>query len=160
MNWNIACLLISCIVAWSASLVASNEAPTEAAYHETRWFSEEEMALYDGSDPDKPIYMAVKGTVFDVTSGKEFYGKGADYNALVGGDRSVAVAKMSLDQKDLDLGHDLNSLTSEERKSLDDIYNDVYMTKYPVVGKMLYLAEEVAEEPLSSPPHQGDHSEL
>ncbi|KAJ0044200.1 hypothetical protein NL108_008100, partial [Boleophthalmus pectinirostris] len=50
---------------------------------------------------DLPIYMAVKGVVFDVTKGKEFYGKGAPYNALVGKDSSRAVAKMSLNPEDL-----------------------------------------------------------
>ncbi|PKU48898.1 hypothetical protein llap_754 [Limosa lapponica baueri] len=49
----------------------------------------------------QPIYLAVKGVVFDVTSGKEFYGKGAPYNALVGKDSTRGVAKMSLDPADL-----------------------------------------------------------
>ncbi|EDL12997.1 neuron derived neurotrophic factor [Mus musculus] len=50
---------------------------------------------------DQPIYLAVKGVVFDVTSGKEFYGRGAPYNALAGKDSSRGVAKMSLDPADL-----------------------------------------------------------
>ena len=37
----------------------------------------------------------------------EFYGKGAAYNALVGKDSTRAVAKMSLDPKDLT--HDIVS---------------------------------------------------
>lgn len=33
-----------------------------------------ELALHDGSDPSKPIWVAVKGVVFDVTRNKDAYG--------------------------------------------------------------------------------------
>ncbi|XP_026508334.1 neudesin [Terrapene carolina triunguis] len=85
--------------------------------------------------------MAVKGVVFDVTSGKEFYGKGAPYNALVGKDSTRGVAKMSLDPEDLT--HDTTGLTEEELKSLDDIFNDVYKAKYPIVG---YTSQRILNE--------------
>lgn len=97
-----------------------------------RLFTEEDLARYNGQEDDQPIYMAVKGAVFDVTSGKEFYGKGASYNVLAGKDSTRAVAKMSLDPADLT--HDTTGLTEEELKSLDDIFNDVYKKKYPIVG--------------------------
>uniref|UniRef100_A0A8C7ZIP2 Neudesin neurotrophic factor n=1 Tax=Oryzias sinensis TaxID=183150 RepID=A0A8C7ZIP2_9TELE len=66
-----------------------------------RLFTEEELRQYDGSEEHHPIYMAVKGVVFDVTKGKEFYGKNAPYNALTGKDSTRAVAKMSLNPEDL-----------------------------------------------------------
>ncbi|XP_033051620.1 neudesin isoform X5 [Trachypithecus francoisi] len=66
-----------------------------------RLFTEEELARYGGEEEDQPIYLAVKGVVFDVTSGKEFYGRGAPYNALTGKDSTRGVAKMSLDPADL-----------------------------------------------------------
>uniref|UniRef100_A0A8C3BT58 Neudesin neurotrophic factor n=1 Tax=Cairina moschata TaxID=8855 RepID=A0A8C3BT58_CAIMO len=89
----------------------------------------------------EPIYLAVKGVVFDVTSGKEFYGKGAPYNALVGKDSTRGVAKMSLDPADLT--HDITGLTEEELKSLDDIFNNVYKAKYPIVG---YTSRRILNE--------------
>ncbi|XP_017585087.1 PREDICTED: neudesin [Corvus brachyrhynchos] len=89
----------------------------------------------------QPIYLAVKGVVFDVTSGKEFYGKGAPYNALVGKDSTRGVAKMSLDPADLT--HDTTGLTEEELKSLDDIFNNVYKAKYPIVG---YTSRRILNE--------------
>ncbi|XP_021248137.1 neudesin isoform X1 [Numida meleagris] len=89
----------------------------------------------------QPIYLAVKGVVFDVTSGKEFYGKGAPYNALVGKDSTRGVAKMSLDPADLT--HDITGLTEEELKSLDDIFNNVYKAKYPIVG---YTSRRILNE--------------
>ncbi|MEQ2220238.1 hypothetical protein ILYODFUR_003288 [Ilyodon furcidens] len=66
-----------------------------------RLFTEEELQRFNGREEGQPIYMAVKGVVFDVSRGKEFYGKDAPYNALVGKDSSRAVAKMSLDPADL-----------------------------------------------------------
>ncbi|XP_075386220.1 neudesin [Tenrec ecaudatus] len=105
-----------------------------------RLFTEEELARYSGAEDDQPIYMAVKGVVFDVTSGKEFYGRGAPYNALTGKDSTRGVAKMSLDPADLT--HDTAGLTAKELASLDDIFT-VYKTKYPIVG---YTARRILNE--------------
>ncbi|NXD36850.1 NENF protein, partial [Copsychus sechellarum] len=112
--------------------------PAEAP---VRLFTEPELAKYDGHQEGQPIYLAVKGVVFDVTSGKEFYGKGAPYNALVGKDSTRGVAKMSLDPADLT--HDTTGLTEEELKSLDDIFNNVYKAKYPIVG---YTSRRILNE--------------
>nr|XP_030728829.1 neudesin isoform X1 [Globicephala melas] len=108
-----------------------------------RLFTEEELARYGGEEvfEDQPIYMAVKGVVFDVTSGKEFYGRGAPYNALTGKDSTRGVAKMSLDPADLT--HDTTGLTSEELESLDDVFTKVYKAKYPIVG---YTARRILNE--------------
>ncbi|XP_068437021.1 neudesin [Clinocottus analis] len=97
-----------------------------------RLFTEEELKRYDGSVEGHPIYLAVKGVVFDVTKGKEFYGKDAPYNALVGKDCSRAVAKMSLDPADLT--SDTSGLTEEQLESLESIFEETYKAKYPIVG--------------------------
>uniref|UniRef100_A0A8C5YL32 Cytochrome b5 heme-binding domain-containing protein n=1 Tax=Marmota marmota marmota TaxID=9994 RepID=A0A8C5YL32_MARMA len=89
----------------------------------------------------QPIYLAVKGVVFDVTSGKEFYGRGAPYNALTGKDSTRGVAKMSLDPADLT--HDITGLTAKELESLDDVFTRVYKAKYPIVG---YTARRILNE--------------
>lgn len=36
----------------------------------------DELAKHDGRDPFRPIYLAIKGTVYDVTPGRSFYGPG------------------------------------------------------------------------------------
>ncbi|KAK2160266.1 hypothetical protein LSH36_137g06102 [Paralvinella palmiformis] len=83
--------------------------------------------------------MAIKGVVFDVTSGGDFYAPGASYNALTGKDCTRAVAKMSLDEKDLN--GDISDLGDDYLKSLDNVFDGTYMKKYPVVGYMDYLVK-------------------
>ncbi|XP_058021338.1 neudesin [Ahaetulla prasina] len=113
-----------------------------------RLFTEDELARYDGRQEDEPIYIAVKGVVFDVTSGKEFYGKGAPYNALAGKDSTRSVAKMSLDP--VDLTYDTTGLTEEQLRSLDETFSNVYKTKYPIVG---YTARRILNEDGSPNPN-------
>uniref|UniRef100_A0A8D0HH43 Neudesin neurotrophic factor n=1 Tax=Sphenodon punctatus TaxID=8508 RepID=A0A8D0HH43_SPHPU len=122
-------------------------APSQAQ-RPVRLFPESELSRYNGQEEDQPIYIAVKGVVFDVTSGKEFYGKGAPYNALVGKDSTRAVAKMSLDPEDLT--HVTLGLTAEELKSLDDVFNNVYKAKYPIVG---YTSRRILNEDGSPNPN-------
>ncbi|KAK5945501.1 hypothetical protein PMZ80_002706 [Knufia obscura] len=49
-----------------------------------------ELAKYDGSDPILPIYLAVNGTIFDVSAGAHTYGPGGSYHAFAGHDASRA----------------------------------------------------------------------
>ncbi|KAK5857915.1 hypothetical protein PBY51_011124 [Eleginops maclovinus] len=106
-----------------------------------RLFTEEELGRYDGREEGQPIYMAIKGVVFDVTKGREFYGKGAPYNALVGKDSTRAVAKMSLDPADLT--SDISGLSEDQLESLESVFEGTYKTKYPIVG---YTASRILTE--------------
>lgn len=45
-----------------------------------------ELVKYDGSDPKLPIYLAVNGTIFDVSAGAHTYGPGGSYHAFAGHD--------------------------------------------------------------------------
>ncbi|XP_004626911.1 neudesin [Octodon degus] len=139
------------LVALALALLALAPGPPEVRAGQTprpaergppvRLFTEEELARYDGAEEDQPIYLAVKGVVFDVTSGKEFYGRGAPYNALTGKDSTRGVAKMSLDPADLT--HDTTGLTAKELESLEDVFTKVYKAKYPIVG---YTARRILNE--------------
>lgn len=44
----------------------------------------EELRAFDGRDPTKPLYVAVRGKVYDVTRGKQFYGPGQAYSCFTG----------------------------------------------------------------------------
>jgi membrane-associated progesterone receptor component len=55
---------------------------------------------------DKPVYLAVKGKVYDVTPGRNFYGPGGPYENFAGRDATRGLAFQSFDEemltKDLD----------------------------------------------------------
>ncbi|MCJ8736875.1 hypothetical protein PDJAM_G00017330 [Pangasius djambal] len=124
--------LITLFVLMLMCLADESKLKVQPASKPVRLFTDEELRRYDGSEDGQPIYMAVKGVVFDVTSGKKFYGKGAPYNALVGKDSTRAVAKMSLNPEDLT--HDTMGLTKEELESLESVFTGTYKSKYPIVG--------------------------
>ena len=69
----------------------------------SRTLTLEELRGYDGSDPSLPIYLAVKGIVFDVTPGAEkFYGPGKSYSKFAGRDITRNTAMFSTEERDLD----------------------------------------------------------
>lgn len=41
-----------------------------------------QLRRFDGSDPDRPIYVAVSGAVYDVTPSRRIYGPGGSYHTL------------------------------------------------------------------------------
>lgn len=52
--------------------------------------TEEELKAYDGTDPEKPIYLGINGIIFDVSASPAFYGPGGHYNHFVGQDATRA----------------------------------------------------------------------
>ncbi len=75
----------------------------------TKTFTAEELKKYDGTDPKLPIYIALDGLVYDVTSGSKFYVPGGSYHYLAGKDSSA---------------------------ELHLVGGDIIKRKYPVVGKL------------------------
>lgn len=49
-------------------------------------FKEKDLAVYNGDNPNKPIYIGLDGYVYDVTKGREFYKPGGSYHDLAGRD--------------------------------------------------------------------------
>ncbi|KAH0541541.1 hypothetical protein FGG08_004016 [Glutinoglossum americanum] len=49
-----------------------------------------QLARYDGSDPELPIYVAVNASIYDVSAGRAFYGPGGSYSFFAGRDASRA----------------------------------------------------------------------
>jgi predicted heme/steroid binding protein len=54
------------------------------------YLTPEELSAYDGQDPEKPIYLAINGTIYDVSNGRHIYGPGGSYNVFAGVDASRA----------------------------------------------------------------------
>ncbi|KAK6927668.1 Cytochrome b5-like heme/steroid binding domain [Dillenia turbinata] len=96
-------------------------------------FTGQDLRSYNGSDSSKPIYIAIKGRVFDVSAGKSFYGPGGAYAMFAGRDASRALAKMS--KEEADISASLDGLSEKELGVLAD-WEKKFEAKYPVVGRI------------------------
>jgi len=45
-------------------------------------FTPVQLARYDGSDPELPVYLGIDGSVYDVSRNRRVYGKGGSYNMM------------------------------------------------------------------------------
>lgn len=50
------------------------------------YLTPEQLAGYDGKDPSKPVYVALNGTIYDVSNGRKMYGPGGPYSYFAGCD--------------------------------------------------------------------------
>ncbi|KAK7266966.1 hypothetical protein RIF29_19628 [Crotalaria pallida] len=96
--------------------------------------TEEELRPYNGSDPSKPILMAIKGQIYDVSSARNFYGPGSPYAMFTGKECSRALALLSF--KPQDINGNLEGLDESELAVLED-WEYKFMEKYPKVGQLV-----------------------
>ncbi|KAK3725355.1 hypothetical protein LTR37_000325 [Vermiconidia calcicola] len=45
-----------------------------------------QLTLYNGTDPNLPVYLALNGTIYDVSAGRRVYGPGGSYHVFAGKD--------------------------------------------------------------------------
>ena len=93
-----------------------------------------------------PVYLAVRGKVFDVTSGRNFYGPGGPYENFAGRDATRGLACGSFDEDMLTKNlegplDDLGGLGSDEMQALQD-WEDRFTEKYLVVGRLVSVGEK------------------
>mmetsp|Transcript_38670 Transcript_38670/g.37021 ORF Transcript_38670/g.37021 Transcript_38670/m.37021 type:complete len:96 (+) Transcript_38670:112-399(+) len=69
------------------------------------FLTREEIRKFDGSGPNKTVYIACNGYVFDVTGSEHYTGDG-HYASFAGRDISIACANYSTDEKYLDMEYD------------------------------------------------------
>ncbi|UNI19269.1 Dihydrodipicolinate synthase [Purpureocillium takamizusanense] len=94
----------------------------------------------DASAPP-PVYFAVRGRVFDVSRGRNFYGPGGPYANFAGRDASRGLACGSFDEdmltEDLDGPlDDLADLGPDEMEALRG-WEERFLEKYDVVGRLV-----------------------
>ena len=96
-------------------------------------FSTEELSAYVGKPKGTPIYIAILGDVFDVTSGQRFYGKGQGYEHFAGRDASRAYA--TGDSTGEGLTDDVAGLPLDDLKAISG-WHDFYVQheNYTFVG--------------------------
>jgi len=76
-----------------------------------RLFSESYLTTFDGTDASKPLYIAIDGEVYDVSSNRRTYGPGGPYHSMAGVDaaRSFATGCFATHRT-----HDLRGLSDQE----------------------------------------------
>ncbi|OAV98711.1 hypothetical protein PTTG_08898 [Puccinia triticina 1-1 BBBD Race 1] len=97
-------------------------------------FTPQELSGFDGSDTSKPIYVAIKGIVFDVSNKRDVYGPGGSYHVFAGKDGSKGLGQSSLKVEDAIA--DYSSLSEAELKVLDD-WVAFFKKRYNILGKVI-----------------------
>ncbi|ERT01347.1 hypothetical protein HMPREF1624_02592 [Sporothrix schenckii ATCC 58251] len=114
-----------------------------------RTYTPHTLRPFDGQD-GRPVFLAVRGRVFDVSSGRNFYGPGGPYENFAGRDASRGLASHSFDEsmltKDLDGPLDpLDDLTAEQLDALQG-WEERFDGKYLVVGRLVSVADFATEK--------------
>ncbi|ETW06533.1 hypothetical protein H310_02762 [Aphanomyces invadans] len=128
------------------SKAPSKEKPTgEPEVPQQRYFTLDELREFNG-EGDKPIYIAIKGVVYDVSRRRDFYGPGEGYHLFAGREAARALAKMSFEPADLDNTDisDLNFMEKEILKDWVDKFTDY--NSYPIVGRVLQQKDLTLDE--------------
>ena len=90
---------------------------------------------------DSPVYLAVRGRIFDVSRGRNFYGPGGPYSNFAGRDASRGLANGSFDEDMLtaDLNAPLFDLSTFDRDQEEALmgWEERFSEKYDVVGKLV-----------------------
>ncbi|CAB3382440.1 Hypothetical predicted protein [Cloeon dipterum] len=96
--------------------------------------TKQELKQYDGTEGSKGLYVAILGSVFDVSAGKEHYGPGCSYHFFTGIDGSRAF--VSGDFSETGLTDDLSGLSNKDIKGLWK-WVEFYKNDYKYVGKVI-----------------------
>ncbi|KAG8932473.1 hypothetical protein FRC02_001097 [Tulasnella sp. 418] len=106
-------------------------------------FTLEELRQYDGTEADRPIYVSLKGTVFDVSHKRDVYGPPTgSYRIFAGKDASKAFGLSSL--KPEDAVPDWSDLEPKDKKTLDE-WHAFFKKRYNVVGRITDMPEPVKQ---------------
>ncbi|KAI9751152.1 MAG: hypothetical protein M1815_001342 [Lichina confinis] len=90
------------------------------------------LAKCDGTNTENPVYIAIKGQVYDVT-GKDAYLPGGAYHVFAGKDASRALAKSST--KAEDVKPEWEDLPEKEKKVLEE-WVTFFTRRYNKVGRV------------------------
>ncbi|GFP93568.1 probable steroid-binding protein 3 [Phtheirospermum japonicum] len=83
----------------------------------------QQLKNYDGPDPSKPIYVAIRARIYDITTDRSFYGPGSAYCVFAGKD-------------ECDVVPDLDGLI-EKKISVLDNREKKFQVKYPIIGTVV-----------------------
>jgi len=90
------------------------------------------------TDEPKPVYVSVRGTVFDVSKGRDFYGPGGPYEMFAGRECGAALATMSFDESLLDDLSACENLGMGDKSELENwLEKFEHYRCYPIMGRFL-----------------------
>lgn len=105
-----------------------------------------ELSKHTGQDPSRPLLLAVRGRVFDVTPGRAFYGPGAGYSLFAGREVARALAKVAVEEQECN--DKLDDLSKRELEQLGE-WERTFEAKYSVVGQIVppqqFTLEQLAQ---------------
>jgi len=108
-----------------------------------RNFTSRQLRYFDGTKDeqfgeDKPVYLSLNGTVFDVSEGRNFYGPGGPYELFAGRECGASLAKMSFSAEYLDDMAACKSLNFGEKNELENWCQKFqHYRNYPIVGRLV-----------------------
>ncbi|KAK9134942.1 hypothetical protein Syun_014272 [Stephania yunnanensis] len=114
---------------------------------QSRLWTNEELAMYNGTDDGLPILLGILGSVFDVTKGRSHYGPGGGYSHFAGRDASRAFVSGNFTGDGLT--DSLRGLSSIEMKSVVD-WRNFYFRSYKHVGKLVGRYYDESGNPTNS----------
>eukprot|EP00730_Choanoeca_flexa_P007874 TRINITY_DN12406_c0_g2_i1.p2 TRINITY_DN12406_c0_g2~~TRINITY_DN12406_c0_g2_i1.p2 ORF type:complete len:408 (+),score=76.76 TRINITY_DN12406_c0_g2_i1:159-1382(+) len=97
-------------------------------------FTPEDLSQFDGSE-GRPIYLAVAGRVYDVSSKRDTYGEGGSYHKLAGKDASRALAMACMSERCF--SSSLEGITQKQQRELNkwiDFFDK--HDKYHCIGRL------------------------
>ncbi|KAK0383042.1 hypothetical protein NLU13_8958 [Sarocladium strictum] len=143
-------LILLSVLAYTAYTTLLPPAPAKAHYPPSppatlfRTYNPHTLLPFTGEDGG-PVYFAVRGRVFDVSRGRNFYGPGGPYANFAGRDASRGLACGSFDEDMLtkDLDAELDTLSDLGPAEMDSLrgWEERFEEKYDVVGKLVSLRE-------------------
>lgn len=110
----------------------------------------EELAEYDGrelpgTNGNAPLFLSVRGRIYDVTAGAAFYGPGRSYHKLVGKDATRAFCTGCLEPECLISSvKGLTDLQQKEAERWVELYE--HHDKYKLVGRLRVPASLSSED--------------
>lgn len=96
--------------------------------------NKEQLALFDGTRPSKPVYLAILGRIYNVDKGKKHYGKGGGYHFFAGRDATRAFVSGDFTEKGL--VDDTDGLSHDDLIGIRD-WISFYEKDYKLVGVLI-----------------------
>ena len=111
-------------------------------------FTPPQLKPYNG-EGGYPVFLAVRGRIFDVSPGRNFYGPGGPYANFAGRDASRGLAKGSFEEEMLtdDLHGPLDRLEDLGGDEIEALkgWEERFSEKYLIVGKLVPVEHDEAE---------------